>query len=398
MRADRLLSILLQLQVHRRLTARALARRLEVSERTIHRDMEALSAAGIPVYAERGAGGGWVLPDSFRTDVTGLTDAEIRALVVATPARPLADLGLDKASDAALVKLLAALPTLARRDAEYARQRLYVDPTGWRRADEAVPFLTILQEAIWQERRVRLTYQRADGQAVERTVDPFGLVAKGSRWYLVAGVDGTPRTYRVSRVHAVALLDEACIRPPDFDLAAFWAASTVDFVAALPRYPIAVRVAPDVVRRLWIPGAYAQIQGLGDPEPDGWQTARLVLQTLEEACAYVLGFGTGMAVVEPVELRERVVRTAREIATFYDRAPCRQPDRSEMPGLACAASNDPPSSPTHRPCCAANPCAADPCAADPCAVDPEEDTHVTVCPRPGSHASRRPDPGCAGPL
>lgn len=320
MRAGRLLSILLLLQVHHRLTARALAERLEVSVRTIHRDMEALAAAGIPVYAERGSGGGWVLPDEFRTDVAGLTEAEAQALFVATPARLLADLGLAKASDAALVKVLAALPAVARRDAEHARQRIYVDAAGWRRADEAVPCLATLQEAVWQDRRVGLVYRRNDGETVGRQVDPLGLVAKGSLWYLVAAVDGEPRTYRVSRVQAASVLDERCVRPPNFDLAAFWTRSSAELIANLPRYPVTVRVAPEAVRRLWIPGSYAQVEQVGEPEADGWHTARLVLQTEAEACSYVLGFGARMAVVAPAELRARVIQAAGEIVAFYREA------------------------------------------------------------------------------
>src|SRR5215212_9732508 len=222
MRADRLLSILLLLQTHRRMTAGALAQRLEVSRRTVHRDMEALSMAGVPVYAERGAGGGWVLPDSFRTDLTGLTESEIQALFVSMPTRLLADLGLAQASDAALVKLLAALPSVARRDAEQVRQRIHVDGAGWHQSAETVPALATLQEAVWIDRRVRLNYRRGDGSAVERVVDPLGLVAKGRLWYLVAGVDGEPRTYRISRVEAAEILDEPASRTPDFDLATFW--------------------------------------------------------------------------------------------------------------------------------------------------------------------------------
>jgi predicted DNA-binding transcriptional regulator YafY len=321
MRADRLLSILLLLQVNRRMTAGSLAKRLEVSPRTIHRDMEALSMAGVPVYAERGAGGGWVLPDSFRTDVTGLTEPEIQALFMATPARLLADLGLEKASDAAHVKVLAALPSLARRDAEHMRQRIHVDGAGWRQAADEVPTLPSLQEAVWLERKARIGYRRNDGETVERVVDPLGLVAKGRLWYLVAAVEGEMRTYRVSRMQAVEILDEPVARPPDFDLAAFWAESSASLVANLPRYPITVRVAPDVVRRLWIPGAYARVEHVGEPEADGWQTASLLLQTESEACSYVLGFGPRMEVVAPPELRERVVQEAASIVAFYgDRA------------------------------------------------------------------------------
>ena len=319
MRADRLLSILLLLQVHRRMTARSLASRLEVSERTIHRDMEALSAAGVPVHAERGAHGGWVLPDGFRTDLTGLTEPEIRALFLATPARVLADLGLERASAAALVKLLAALPSIGRHDAEFVRRRIYVDAAGWRRGDEAVPCLPLLQDALWRDRKIRLAYRRAEGEPVERLVDPLGLVAKGSLWYLVAGVGGEPRTYRVSRIQAVEILDEPSSRPPDFDLASFWARSSATFMAGLPRYPATVRIAPEALPRVWIPGSYAQVEHVGEPEADGWRTLRLLLETEPEACSYVLGFGPRMMVVEPAELRERVYAAAREVVASYER-------------------------------------------------------------------------------
>src|SRR5215831_17768904 len=186
MRADRLISIMLLLQVRRQITARELARRLEVSERTIHRDMEALGMAGVPVVAERGTGGGWSLLEGYRTNLTGLTGTEMQALLLAKPSPLLADLGLRQAAEVALLKLLAALPAMSRRAAEYARQRLHVDGAGWHEAAEAVPFLLPIQEAIWQERKLRLTYQRGDGATVERLVDPLGLVAKGGVWYLAA--------------------------------------------------------------------------------------------------------------------------------------------------------------------------------------------------------------------
>jgi predicted DNA-binding transcriptional regulator YafY len=317
MRADRLLSILLLLQVNRRMTAGALAKRLEVSPRTVHRDMEALSMAGVPVYAERGAGGGWILPDAFRTDVTGLTDTEIQALFLTTSPRLLADLGLKTASDSALVKVLAALPKLARDDAEYMRQRIHVDGAGWHQSADEVPTLPTLQEAVWLEQKVRIQYRRNDQQFVDRVVDPLGLVAKGRLWYLVAAVDDAPRTYRISRMQSVEILNEPATRPPDFDLAAFWAESSSSLVANLPRYPILVKVSPDAVRRLWIPGAYARVEQIGEPEDDGWQTAHLLLQTEYEACSYVLGFGPLMEVIDPPALRERVIEIADQIGAFY---------------------------------------------------------------------------------
>jgi predicted DNA-binding transcriptional regulator YafY len=294
-RADRLLSILLLLQSNQRMTATALARRLEVSPRTVQRDMEALSMAGVPVYAERGAGGGWVLPDSFRTDLTGLTGTELQALLVATPARLLSDLGLARASDSALVKLLASLPAVARRDADLMRQRILVDGAGWHQAADAVPALELLHEALWLGRAVRIIYTRRDDEAVERQVDPLGLVAKGRLWYFVAAVGGEFRTYRVSRMQQVEVLERPAERPPDFDLAAFWAASSAQFVANLPRFPITVRVTADAARRLWIPGAYARVEHIGSPDPDGWQTANLLSKPRmrRAVTCWALGIGCG---------------------------------------------------------------------------------------------------------
>lgn len=317
MRADRLLSIMLLLEVHRRLTARELARRLEVSERTIHRDMEALSAAGIPVYAERGAGGGWALVEEYRTNLTGLNKAEIQSLFFIKPSRLLADLGLEKASDAALIKLLAALPSTHRADAEYARQRIYVDVTGWNRSDETVEFLATLQEAVWQERKLRFSYQRGECDSVERLVDPLGLVAKGSVWYLVAAIEGDIRTYRVSRMLDAKILDEPCARPAQFDLAAYWEQAAVTFKARLPRYRATVRAHPGILLRMPYAGRFARIEQVGPPDEDGWVTVGLRFDAEEMACEYVLSFGAQMEVLEPPALRDKVISLAESVIAFY---------------------------------------------------------------------------------
>jgi predicted DNA-binding transcriptional regulator YafY len=185
-----------------------------------------------------------------------------------------------------------------------------------------VPALATLQEALWLERCVRIVYQRAgrhgDGESVEREVDPLGLVAKGRLWYLVAGVGEDRRTYRVSRVQAVEILDRPSTRPPDFDLAAAWAESSASFVANLPRFPVTVRIAPEALPNVWIPGSYAQVQTQGTPESDGWCVLHLLLQTEDEAVRYVLGFGAQMEVVAPPELRQRVIDGARAITRFYE--------------------------------------------------------------------------------
>jgi predicted DNA-binding transcriptional regulator YafY len=318
MRADRLLSILLLLQTHRRLTGRDLAHRLEVSERTIHRDMEALGMAGVPVLAERGTGGGWSLLEGYRTNLTGLSSAEVQALLLARPTRLLADLGLRQAAEAALLKLLAALPAVSRSNAEYARQRLHVDGAGWHEAQEQVPYLLPIQEAIWQERKLRLTYQRGDGEQVERLVDPLGLVAKGGIWYLVAAVEGALRSYRVSRVQSAQMTDEPFARPSDFDLAAYWAQSMVDFKANLPRYPATLRADAAIVSTMRHADRYARVEYVSPPESDGWVTLSMLFEEEHTAREDILRFGPQVEVVEPASLREQVIQAAKGIVTLYE--------------------------------------------------------------------------------
>jgi predicted DNA-binding transcriptional regulator YafY len=316
MRADRLLSILLLLQTHPRLTARELAQRLEVSPRTIHRDMEALGAAGVPVVAERGAGGGWRLLESYRTDLTGLNGAEIQALFVTKPAHLLADLGLNQAGEAALIKLLAALPAMARRDAEFTRQRIHVDGASWHRPDEAVPLLPVLHDALWQERRLRIVYGRG-ADSVERALDPLGLVAKNSVWYLVAAVDGDLRTYRVSRIHHAEPLDQPSIRPPDFDLAAYWEQSLVAFKQALPRYYATLRVDPTIWERVQRPVRYGQIEQTLPPDADGWLRVVMRFDVEEVAREFVLGYGAQIEVIDPPALRAQIIEHAQQILQRY---------------------------------------------------------------------------------
>ena len=318
MRADRLLSILLLLQINRRMTARELAHRLEVSERTIHRDMEALSTAGVPVTAERGAQGGWSLMDGYKTNLTGLAGAEVQALFVPGPARLLSDLNLGKASESALLKLLAALPEMFRRDAEYVRQRIHVDVTGWNRAEESVPCLHTVQEAIWQGRRLSIEYGQ-EGCASERVVDPLGLVAKGIVWYLVAAAGGGVRSYRVSRVRGAVMLDEPSERPEGFDLAAHWEESSRRFRENFPRFYATLRAHPSVVNRMHFARPFARVEEVGPADGEGWQRVRMRFQFPEEACEFALGFGARVEILEPAELRTRVVEMAEGVVAFYER-------------------------------------------------------------------------------
>ncbi len=318
MRADRLLSIMLLLQIYQRLTAGELARRLEVSERTIHRDMEALSIAGVPVTALRGTGGGWALVDGYRTNLTGLNAAEVQTLFSGLPPRLLADLKLDRDSDAAHVKLLAALPPSARADAEYARRRVHVDVAGWGGAEESVPHLHTIQEAVWRGRKLFFTYGSDCGEEAERAVDPLGLVAKGGVWYLVARAsEGEVRSYRVSRVTSARVSEEACERPEGFDLAAFWAGSVARFKSHAPSFRATLRAHKSVLHLLPYAGRFSRVESPGEADAGGWATVRMRFQFEEDAVGLALGFGTKVEVVEPDDLREKILRMAEEVVRFY---------------------------------------------------------------------------------
>ena len=316
MRADRLLSVLLLLQVNRRITARELAERLEVSERTILRDMEALGSAGVPVTADRGTGGGWSLVQDYRTNLTGMNAEEVQTLFFARSSRLLADLGLGKAADAALIKLMASLPLVSRQGIDHMRERLHIDGAGWYRSAEAFPFLTTLQEAVWQERRLQMVYQRADGTIAEREVDPLGLVAKGSVWYLIAVAEGDLRSYRVSRVKSASVMEMPCNRPEGFDLASFWEQSVTEFKSGVPRFKATLRVAPELLRRIR-GGKAPVIESEEAPDAAGWVSLTTVFQFDYEVCEFAMRYGDQVEVLEPADLRASIIRRAEQILGIY---------------------------------------------------------------------------------
>lgn len=306
MRADRLLSIVLLLQAKGRATERELAEQLEVSQRTIHRDLEALSAARVPVVALRGAQGGWQLAKGWRTVVPGLDEAELRALLMARP-RIVGHPRLAAAAESALNKLLAAMPGPLRAQAEAMRERLHVDPTGWRTTGEDLSMLAVVQDAVARERRIAFDYTRADGQKAHRTADPLGLVAKGLSWYLVARAPHGMRTYRVSRMEAVTVLAVGCERPPNFDLAAYWKHSTAELERQWTAYRVVLALAPEVAGRMhgWIDSTPVACPDTHET-PAGWVTVQMSFDAEGHARFVVLGLGTKAKVVEPKELREWV--------------------------------------------------------------------------------------------
>jgi predicted DNA-binding transcriptional regulator YafY len=320
-RAARLVQLLLLLQVHRKLTASQLAERLEVSVRTIYRDMEALSGAGVPVFAEPGPGGGCTLVDGYHTRLTGLTPDEAEALALAGLPGAAADLGLGTVLAAAQLKVDAALPPELRRRAVRVRERFHLDAPGWFSRDESTPHLATLAHAVWDERRVQISYARGDGP-VERTIDPLGLVLKGGKWYLVAGVGGDrARTYRVSRVESAQLQAESVRRPEGFDLAAYWAASAEEFAQSMLRHEVIARVRADrlgALRFALEPAAADRaIASAGHPDADGWVKVTVPTESFDYAHDDLLRLGAAVEVLAPPELRDRLAATARAMAERY---------------------------------------------------------------------------------
>jgi predicted DNA-binding transcriptional regulator YafY len=317
MRADRLLSVLLLLQAHRRMTSRELAKRLEVSERTMHRDMEALSASGVPVFALRGSRGGWQLDEGWRTQVPGLDESELRAFLMAQP-QVVGDERLAHAAERALAKITAAMPVPLRDKAVSIRKRLHVDATRWYGTTDNLTMLPVVQDAVSRDRKLKMLY-RADGQeAAERTVDPLGLVAKGSAWYLVAKTPRGFRTYRISRIEAAAVLDQSCERPPDFDLAEHWKASSAEF-RNRPRYDATLRLEPRTAEIMKTWGCFSPVETTSDVE-EGWITMRAQFEDEDHACFIVLGLGPRAEVLEPVKLRDRVAADVDQVIKRLRRA------------------------------------------------------------------------------
>lgn len=319
MRASRLVNLLLLLQTRGGMTAAELAAELEVSIRTVHRDVEALSASGVPIYAERGPHGGVRLVDGYRTRLTGMTADEAEALFLSGLPGPAAELGLGTVVAAARLKVLAALPPELRARASRLVERFHLDAAAWFRTGEPVPHLARLSEAVWSTRRLRVGYERGD-VTVERVLEPLGLVLKAGVWYIVAVSDGQVRTYRASRVTAAEPLDERFERPPGFDLAAFWAESSAAYERDVPRVEVTIRIAPDQLERLADEVGSRAVQDaerLDEPDPEGWLRLRLRLDWPGEVPARILAVGADVEVLAPEETRLRVVRLARAVAERY---------------------------------------------------------------------------------
>jgi predicted DNA-binding transcriptional regulator YafY len=319
MRASRLLSILLKLQTRGRMTAQALADEFETSVRTIYRDIDQLSAAGVPVYADRGRCGGFQLMEGYRTQLTGLSSAEAQSLFLAGLPGPAAELGLGDAMAQAQLKLLAALPAEGRQGAARVASRFHLDPIGWFRSAEHAEVLPSLALAVWNSLRIRVRYDAWAG-VVDRELEPLGLVLKAGVWYLVAQVGGgEQRTYRVSQIQTLALTDDSFERPDGFDLAAYWTAWAKDFETRLYRGEATLRLSPEGLRRLCVVSPEIDLAGrLAEaPDADGWTQVTLPMESLDHSAGEILKLGAEAQVLAPPELREKMGEIARRLAGLY---------------------------------------------------------------------------------
>ncbi|SER42252.1 Predicted DNA-binding transcriptional regulator YafY, contains an HTH and WYL domains [Lentzea xinjiangensis] len=298
------------------MTADELAEELEVSPRTIYRDVEALSGAGVPVYAERGRAGGYRLVDGYRTRLTGLTAGEAQSLFLAGLPGPAADLGLAEFAAAAQLKLLAALPAELRGRAERIRRRFHLDTPTWFRGDEPAEHLAAIAGAVWEQRRVRMTYRRWGNDTVEREVDPYGLVLKAGTWYFV----GSGRTYRVSRVRALDVLAETFDRQEDFDLARYWERWSEQFEARMYGERITVRMTRAGLDKsqYLLSGYQARVIRQLGPRPGeefGFPT-----ESVRHAVADLLKFGPDVEVLAPAEVRRDIIDAVKSVQEVYNGA------------------------------------------------------------------------------
>jgi predicted DNA-binding transcriptional regulator YafY len=320
MRADRLLSLMLLLQTHGQMSARDLADELEVSERTIYRDITALSASGVPVYASRGPGGGVRLIEEYRTTLTGLTPDEMRALFMLSIPAPLTQLGLGEKFKGALLKLSASLPERHRAAEALTRQRIHLDSSWWFQSEQQVPCLQTLQQALWQDRRLRIKVRwEFFNTEFEQDAEPYGLVAKANIWYLVYGCGGTPKVTRVSQIVEAQLMSEGFTRPLEFQLEAFWEAWCREYESQ-PPFSARVRVAPEALPMLAEYVGERARGGLSQrpaPDQDGWVTLDLPFESFVVARSHLLGLGRAVEILEPETLRRSLIDFAEQIVGFY---------------------------------------------------------------------------------
>jgi predicted DNA-binding transcriptional regulator YafY len=323
MRASRLLSIQMMLETRGRMSASALARALEVSVRTLHRDIDQLSAAGVPIYAERGRAGGFRLMDGWTTRLTGLTPSEAQAVFLSGLTGPAADLGLAAPMQGAQLKLLTSLPAAWRAEAQKVQSRFHLDPVDWYREADAVPHLSTVAQALWDDRQLRLRYESWE-RDVDRVAHPLGLVLKAGAWYLVASAGKEPRTYRVSNIRHAEVLDARAQRPRQFDLARHWAKSVARFETELYKGHAEILATPTGLKLLRYQNAAVARVVASAPKPrrkDGRVPLRIPVESAEQSAGQLIRLAPEVEVTGPPALRKALIARLRHAAAMYGTGP-----------------------------------------------------------------------------
>ncbi|WP_281974338.1 helix-turn-helix transcriptional regulator [Halobacillus litoralis] len=319
MKAERLIKILLLLQHGEIISTREMAEELEVSERTVHRDMESLSAAGIPVYAERGKAGGWKLVDNWKQRLSWLKEKEMLSLFLPHAEKIMNDLNMDISSKDIRDKLMLSLPEGAKQSAVNLWERIYVDMGTWKNStNEMNPAMKVMKEAVMNNKKVTISYKKANGEIRDSIVKPLGLVAKSSNWYVIAlNQQDEFRSYKVTRIIEGEIMDEDFNRPSDFKLSDHWEQSKKQFMQSLPEFQVKVNVSPFAHQRIKFTGRFVQAEYEGMTTENGWTELGLIFNTEEEAVNYIVGFGNQVRILSPLDLIDKVTDRAKEIIDLY---------------------------------------------------------------------------------
>ncbi|MGI8316355.1 helix-turn-helix transcriptional regulator [Halobacillus mangrovi] len=319
MKAERMIKILILLQYGETVSTPELAKELEVSERTIHRDMEALSRAGIPVYSQRGKAGGWRLIDDWKQKLSWLKEKELQLLFLPPADKILTDLDIDISSKEVKNKLLLSLPEPSRQQAKSLWERVYVDMGTWKNTQtDITAAMDTLHDAVMNEQKAKIFYKKANGVEKESMIQPLGLVAKASTWYVVAiNENGDYRSYKVVRISQISIMDDYFERPADFDLASYWKNSKKSFTENLPKFSVEVKVSSSACKRMMFTGRFVTKVSEKVTE-DGWAYVELTFQTEEEAVNFIIGFGDQILVVSPESLISKVTKRAKEVLSLYE--------------------------------------------------------------------------------
>jgi predicted DNA-binding transcriptional regulator YafY len=313
MRADRLIQIILLLQTRGKIKAQILADELEVSRRTILRDIDALSIAGIPIYTDSGHGGGISLDEQYRSKLTGLKEIETQTLFISDNSRLLGELGLSDAASSTFLKLLSTLPSQHRESVDHMRQRILIDPDWWFYESKPAEFWDDLYQAVFDNQQIQILYETYKGEQKERIIEPYSLVSKSSNWYLVARREGEYRIYRVSRIQTMRVLDQTFEHLPDFDLQSHWQTHSQAFAKQLDDYyTFTLKVHPDkmVFIRTLIPG---RTQIIHEAQDDGWLTVQCNVMSNQFARMIIFELGEGAIVLEPLTLKTDMLEHTQRI-------------------------------------------------------------------------------------